>query len=60
MGMKVLDHVKVSKVMVLGGGLALGGASLIGLHLVVDEVGWSNLTSAGNDLEGDVERYGGE
>ena len=48
------------KVVVLGVGLAFGGACLIGLHLVVDEVGWSNLTSAGNDLEGDVERYGGE
>ena len=55
-----MDDIEVSKVIVLGVGLALGGASLIGLHLVVDEVGWSNLTSAGNDLEGDVERYGGE
>ena len=58
--MKVLEDVKVPKVVVLGVGLALGGACLVGLHLVVDEVGWRNLSSAGNDLEGDVERYGGE
>ena len=58
--MKVLDDIKVPKVVVLGVGLALGGACLVGLHLVVDEVGWRNLSSAGNDLKSNVERYGGE
>ena len=60
MGVEVLENVKVSEVTVLGVSLALGGACLIGLHLVVDEIGWSDLSSAGYELESGVERYGSE
>ena len=43
-----------------GIGFTLGGACLKGLHLVVYEVGWGYLSSAGYELEGGVKRYGGE
>ena len=60
MGVEVLEDVKVSEVAMLGVRLALGGACLEGLHLVVNEMGWSDLTPACYELESGVERYGGE
>ena len=60
MGVEVLEDVKVSEVAVLGVRLALGGACLKGLHLGVNDMGWSDLTSACYELESGVERYGGE
>ena len=57
-GVKVLENVKVSEVVVWGLRLALGSACLKSLHLVVNEVGWGDLTSARYNLESSVKRYG--
>ena len=54
MGVEVLEDVKVSEIATLGVRFALGGACLKGLHLVVYEVGWGYLSSAGYELEGGV------
>ena len=60
MGVKVLENVKVSEVVVWGIRLVLGSACLKSLHLVVNEVGWGDLTSARYNLESSVKRYGSE
>ena len=57
-GVKILENVKVSEIVVWGGRLTLGSACLEGLHLVVNEMGWGDLTSARYELESSVKRYG--
>ena len=57
-GVKVLEDVKVSEVVVLGVRLALGSACLKSLHLGVNEMGWGDLTSTRYELESGVERHG--
>ena len=41
-------------------GLSLSGACLKGLHLVVDEMAWGDLPSAGDELKCGVKRYASE
>ena len=57
---KVLENVKVPKILVLWVGFTFSGPCLESLHLVVNEMGWCNLTPVCNELEGSVKRRDGK
>ena len=54
-GLKILQNIQMTQVMVWRAGLFLFGSRLKGLHLVVNEVARGNLTPAGNDLKSNVD-----
>ena len=59
-GLKVLQSVQMTQVMVWRTGLFLLGARLKALHLVINEVARGNLPPAGNELKGGVKGHASE
>ena len=59
-GFKVLEDIEMPEVLVLWVRFTFCGACLESLHLVVNEMGWCDLTPVCNELESSVKRNDGE